>query len=304
MVDLPALVRLRPEYAVFNNQRNLVNRGDIVAFRPNIRTEFFSTDALGFRHSTFDGETLGVADVLKRDRYGLVLGSSHIFGVGLAGNEHTLSSLLAERFGIPFANASLPEGNSRNLCSLLTAYAARAPRPPAVVVHFSGGDFTSYCLSGMADAVFGSPNLKQLDDGKGVAAPPPATQTITAVLRFTTLWTRSIISLCQARAIPIVLGHDTTFFEKAAQPNEHERRCELGSPSNALQRRWFPTHKAHFPEFLARREAMAANLSVPLAGPGRRNELSFIDEFHYDRDGTRALCDDVAKEVGPLLGST
>jgi lysophospholipase L1-like esterase len=40
---------------------------------------------------------------------------------------------------------------------------------------------------------------------------------------------------------------------------------------------------------------------VPLAGPGITNTLGFIDEFHYDADGTRALVDDFAKELEPLL---
>ena len=40
---------------------------------------------------------------------------------------------------------------------------------------------------------------------------------------------------------------------------------------------------------------------VPLAGPGLTNDLGFIDEFHYDRGGTRALCDDFAAVLEPLL---
>src|SRR5687768_17568579 len=145
MADLNILMRLRPEYGQFLNQRNLVHRGEVVVFRPNTRTRHFSTDAGGFRHSVLRGEPFAVRDALRREQYGLVLGSSHIFGLGVTGNEHTLPSVLSERFGIPFANASLPEGNSRNLFSLLTVFLGRAPRPPAVVVYFSGGDFTSFC---------------------------------------------------------------------------------------------------------------------------------------------------------------
>jgi hypothetical protein len=305
MADLNALIRERPEYAVFLNQRNLIHRGDIAGFRPNMSNEYFSTDAGGYRHSRLGTQTLAVADILKRERYGIVLGSSHIFGVGLIGNENTLPSLLAERCGIPFANVSLPEGNSRNLFSLLTAVTARAPHPPAIVIHFSGGDFTSYCYSGLADPVFGSPNIKQVLEAnkKQRAGPPPAQKTMPALLGFTTLWTRSIVRLCRSRDIPLVLGHDTTFFEKNTDPSEYEQHFKLGSPCNERQRQWFPRHKAHFPQFLERREALAANLDVPLAGPGPRNELTFIDEFHYDREGTIGLCDDVARSVEPLLRS-
>ena len=281
--------------------RNLMHRGEVIAFRPNIRSEFFSTDAAGFRNSIFAGETLAVADALKRDRYGLVLGSSHIFGVGLVGDENTLPSLLGERFGFPFANVSLPEGNSRNLGALLTSMLARRPNRPVVVVHFSGGDFTSYCYTSMADPVFGSPNIKQrpivIKEHGGLPQPE---HHFPALLTFTSLWTRAIVTLCRTQQIPVVLGHDTTFFEKA-EPTEIERQCRLGMPYTDMQRRWFHAHKPFFPQFLDRRERTAANLKVPLAGPGPSNNLTFIDEFHYDRDGTRALFEDVAKAVEPLI---
>jgi hypothetical protein len=303
MADLNTLMRLRPGYGQFLNQRNLVHRGEVVVFRANIRNRLFSTDAAGFRHTTLAGESFAVRDALQHERYGVVLGSSHIFGLGVSGDENTLPSLLSERFGFPFANASLPEGNSRNLFSLLTAFTSRAPRPPAIVVHFSGGDFTSFCYGGTADPVFGSPNLKQIGNASEKAASyPPAEETFPSLLAFTTLWTRSIVLLCRARGIPLVLGNDTTFFEKA-EPSAFERECKLGSPCNALQRRWFPTHRQYFPQFIARREAIAANLEVPLAGPGARNELTFVDEFHYDHDGTRALAEDIAGAIQPLLSS-
>lgn len=303
MADLNILMRLRPEYGQFLNQRNLVHRGEVVVFRPNTRTKHFSTDAGGFRHSVLNGQQFGVREALQRERYGLVLGSSHIFGLGVIGNEHTLSSVLSERFAMPFANASLPEGNSRNLFSLLTAFLGRAQRPPAVVVHFSGGDFTSYCYGGTADPVFGSPNLKQLGNASEKAASyPPAEETFPSLLAFTTLWTRSILQLCRSRKIPVVLGHDTTFFEKSGA-SAFERRCKLGSPFNPLQQRWFPIHKRYFPQFLARREEIAADLKVPIAGPGPSNELTFIDEFHYDIEGTRALAEQVSEAIAPLLSA-
>lgn len=303
MADLNTLLRLRPEYGTFLNQRNLVHRGEVVVFRPNLRTKYFSTDGHGFRHSVLEGESYAVGDALRHERYGLVLGSSHIFGLGIVGDEHTLPSLLSDRFGFPFANASLPEGNSRNLFSLLTAFVARATRPPAVVIHFSGGDFTSFCYGGTADPVFGSPNLKQLGNASEKAASYPlAEETFPSLLAFTSLWTRSIVLLCQARGIPLVLGHDTTFFEKA-EPSAFERQCRLGSPFNPLQQRWFPVHKRYFPQFLDRREAIAAKFAVPLAGPGPRNDLTFIDEFHYDQDGTRALAGQVAEAIAPLLAA-
>src|SRR5688572_30020096 len=163
MADYQKIIRHRPEVREFIRNRRWVHRGDVVAYGPNIRCKSFSTDAAGFRHSVFAGKTLSVSDCLDNDRYGIVLGPSNVYGFGLAGNENTMPSLLAERFGFPFANVGLPEGNSRSLFSLLMALTARAPRPPAVVLHLSGGDFTSFCYTSIADAVFGPPNIKQMD---------------------------------------------------------------------------------------------------------------------------------------------
>ncbi len=163
MANYQNIMRLRPEVRQFIRNRRWIHRGDVVTYGRNIRCEGFSTDAAGFRHSTFQGETLSVADCLKRERYGLVLGPSSVYGFGLAGNENTMPSLLAEQFGFPFANIGLPEGNSRNLYSLLLSFVARATHRPSAVIHISGGDYTNFCYTSIADPVFGSPNLKQIE---------------------------------------------------------------------------------------------------------------------------------------------
>jgi hypothetical protein len=301
MVSFPAVMRLRPEFREFMRPTNLVHRGDVLAFRGNLRTPWFSTDREGFRRTVFMGQPLSAADAVRSGRYGLVLGSSHIFGLGMAGDENSLPSLLAERFGFPFANISLPEGSSRNLHSLLAAVQARAPRPPAIVVHFSGGDFTSFSYSSMSDAIFGSPNLKQVPMAmQELGSPAEASRSVARLLAFTTLWTRAIVTLCRAADVPLVLGHDTTFFEKA-EPSAIERQSRLGVATNPTQERWFANHRQVFPLFLERREQIAARNRVPLAGPGPSNRLNFIDEFHYDREGTRGFFEDVAAGVEPLL---
>jgi hypothetical protein len=295
------IMRLRPEVREFIRNRRWVHRGDVIAYGPNIRCDSFSTDAAGFRHSVFGGQTLSTHDCLQSERYGLVLGPSNVYGFGLAGNENTMPSLLAERFGFPFANIGLPEGNSRNLFSLLTAFVARAPKPPAVVVHISGGDFTNFCYTSIADPVFGSPNLlqmRQVIKERGGHAPPEPQ--IKPLLAFTSLWIRAIAQLCRASRIPLVLGDDTTFFEKL-EPSAIDRECELGKPFNGAQARQFATHKQFVDDYSERRKSLAKALGVPLAGPGRTNSIGFVDEFHYDRDGTRALCDDFAEAIQTLL---
>jgi hypothetical protein len=301
VANYQAIMRIRPEVREFIRNRKWVHRGDVVTYGPNISCGSFSTDAAGFRHSVHAGRTLSVSDCLQSNRYGIVLGPSSVYGFGLAGNEHTMPSLLAERFGFPFANVGLPEGNSRNLFSLLTAFVARAPRLPAVVLHISGGDFTSFCYSSIADPVFGPPNLlqvKQVVRERGGKV--PAQPQIKPLLAFTTLWIRAIAQLCRMHKIPLVLGNDTTFFEKSA-PSDADRECELGKPLNPAQARQFEVHNRFVDEYGARRSAVADRLGIPLAGPGRPNSLGYVDEFHYDRDGTRMLCDDFAGAIQTLL---
>jgi hypothetical protein len=302
MANYQNIMRLRPEVRQFIRNRRWVHRGDVIFYGPNIRCDAFSTDAGGFRHSTFKGETLSVNDCLQRDRYGLVLGPSSVYAFGLGGNQNTMPSLLAERFGFPFANIGLPEGNSRNLFSILFSTVARAARPPSAVVHISGGDFTSFCYTSIADPMFGPPNLKQIPlvmDERGGRV-PAAEQQMPALLAFTSLWIRAIADLCRARRIPLVLADDTTFFEKK-KPSKAERESGLGEPFNAAQERQFDIHKRFVGDYHTRRKTVAAKLGVPLAGPGKTNSIGFIDEFHYDAAGTRALCEDFGNALDPLL---
>lgn len=301
MADYQQLMRLRPEVRAFVRNRRWVHRGDVLTYGPNIQCAAFSTDAGGFRHTAFQGKQLSVTDCAQFDRYGVVLGPSSVYGFGVAGNENVMPSILAERFGFPFANVGLPEGNSRNLFSILLAIIARAPTLPAVVLHISGGDYTSFCYTSIADPVFGPPNLKQIQmvvEERGGRL--PVSPQVEPLLAFSSLWIRAIVNLCRSRAIPIVLADDTTFFEKR-EPSEMERECALGKPFNAAQGRQFAVHKKFVQHYHSRRKALAEKLSVPLAGPGLSNDIGFIDEFHYDRDGTRALCDDFAKAIESLL---
>lgn len=294
VANYQTIVRLRPEVRDFIRNRRWVRRGEVLVYGPNTRCESFSTDSAGFRHSVFAGETLSVHDCLQRERYAIVLGSSNLYGFGLAGNENTIPSLLAAKFGFPFANVCLPEANSRNLSALLVGFLARAPKPPSIVLHMSGGDFTGFCYTSMADPVFGSPNAEgRRDVGR------PGNQ-VQRLLAFTALWTRTIARLCRVRKIPLVLGNDTTFFEKA-KPSAIELESALGTASRVAQARQFDTHRKFVNAFYERREALAHRLSLPLAGPGRSNTVGFVDEFHYDSEGTRTLAEDFAGAIAPLL---
>ena len=297
------MMKLKPGFRVFMDSRYLAHRGDVVVFRPGTHNDHYSVDSAGFRHSVFGGETLAVRDVIQRERYGVVLGSSHIFGLGTSGNQCTLPSLLGERFGFPFANVSLPEGNSRNLFSQLTALLVRAPRPPEVLLLFTGGDFTGFTATCIADPVFGPPNLLQYShmiEERG--SPPAAEDYFKPLLAYTSLWVQSIVRTCRRAGIPVMLGDDTTFFEKR-EPSAMDIECRLGTPANQHQKRSFAAHKPHFPAFVRHREALAQKLGVPLAGPGLSNDYTYFDEWHYDADGTRSLSEDVAPALELLLAA-
>lgn len=302
MANYEAIMRLRPEVREFVRNRRWVHRGDVLFYGPNFTGDHFSTDASGFRHSTFRGKRIGTGSIGRYPRYGLVLGPSNVYGFGLSGNENTMPSLLAERFGFPFLNVGLPEGNSRSLFSLLLATISRAKQKPAVVLHLSGGDFTSFCYTAVADPVFGPPNLKQMTDvlkERGGKRPDPATQ-IDSLLAFTSLWIKAIGRLCASSGVPLVLGEDVTWFEKAG-PTGLDEQCGLGKPLNKTQKAQFDTHIDYVRTYHDRRQAIAQRLGVPLPGPSFGNSIGFVDEFHYDRQGTIDLTDHFARGIEQVL---
>lgn len=302
MANYSRIIELRPEFADFVQlRRNPRYRGEVLAYPRNLSCRSFSTDGSGFRHSTLQGQKLSVADCLARKKHGLVLGASNNFGFGIAGNENTMASLLADRFGFPFANVAMPGGNSRNLHALLVGFLAKSKTRPTVVVHSSGGDLGSFCQSSLSDPVFGPPNRGQIKgDVKERSLRADAERNLPRFLAFTGLWTTAIANLCRAYRIPLVQIHQSTFFEKG-KPNATEREFGLGEPFHKSQEREFANFRKVNARFYAQRKAVAEKLGIPLAGWGLSDQLSFIDEFHLDNEGTRLLSDAVANAIEPLL---
>lgn len=300
MADQSKIIEHYPEMADFRLSELVALRGDVLAYRANLERGAFTTDAQGFRHSTFKGKTLSVADCLRSERYGIVLGPSTLFGTGIAGNENCMASLLAERFGFPFANAAMPGGNSRNLNALLTGLIAAARHPPAVVVLSNGGDLANFCEALTADPIFGSPNRMQVKQNLGKGPGANADANLPQFLTFTSLWTSATARLCRAHKAGLVLVHQSIFFEKS-RPSAIERDCALGQPARGGHEGLFDRFKKFGPPFYQRRQELAKALGIPLAGLGLVEKLTFVDEFHLDRDGTRVLTDDVADKIEPVL---
>ena len=304
MANPKKIMELRPEVADFRAKQNVTMRGDVLSYVPNKRCNSFSTDAAGFRHSVFRGQEYSVADCLKSERCGLVLGASNLFGSGVAGNENVMASLLAERFGFPFANAAMPGANSRNIHSLLTGLVARAGRAPAVAVISTGCDLANFCESSRADGMFGSPNRSQLIRMKDseTATKPDPDEAFPRLLAFTTLWTNALAALCRGYRIPLVLIHQSTSFEKT-EFNAYEKACGLGEPFNPSQELQFENHRKFNQPFYERRKQIADARKIPLAGWHLNDEISFIDEFHCDREGIRVMSEAVGNEIEPLLAA-
>lgn len=302
MANYETIIRLRPEMADFLQNRHKIGlRGDILTYWPNTRCDSYSTDADGFRHSTFNGKDLSVAQCIGSDRYGIVLGASNLFGFGVAGNEHCMPSLLAERFGFPFANAAMPGANSRNLHGLLVGLLAAAGKAPAIVILSNGGDLANFCESSMADPIFGSPNRVQLKALERNAANNDANVNFPRMLQFAGLWAAQIARVCRSHDVPLVLVHQSTYFEKS-KPNPFEEECELGVP-HPSQRDHFANHRKFDLPFYEKRKSFAENRAIPLAGWGLTDEISFIDEFHCDREGIERMTRAVGDVAEPLLGA-
>jgi hypothetical protein len=301
MANYKKIVELRPEMADFFGNRRLIGvRGDVLCYWANTSCDSFSTDAAGFRHSTLGGKEYSVADCLKSERYGLVMGASNLFGFGIAGNENSMASQLAERFQFPFANAAMPGANSRNLHSLLLGLVAAATNPPEVVVVSTGGDLSTFCEASMADPIYGSPNRALLKTQKELESiPSDPDENFPRLIAFTSLWTRALATVCRALKIRLVLIHQSTFFEKKA-PTRMEMECGLGEPFNAAQERQFANHRKFDLPFYEKRKAIADSVGVPLAGWEMKEELSFMDEFHADLEGMRSMTEAVGDAIESL----
>ncbi|MEO7602813.1 MAG: hypothetical protein ABIS39_06070 [Sphingomicrobium sp.] len=302
MANYSKIIEHYPEMADFPLNELIAFRGDILSYRGNLKRASFSTDAQGFRHSTLDGKTMSVVDCIRSDRYGIVLGASNIFGTGVAGNENTLPSLLADRFGFPFANAAMPGGNSRNLHTSLVGLLAGARQPPAVVILSNGGDLANFCEAGIVDPVFGSPNRMQMKRVETNSLNVDLEAQFERLLVFSALWASATATLCRMYKTPLVMAHLSSFFAKT-EPTPVELDCKLGQPERPGQRIVLSRFAAFTPRFVAKRAEIAKNLNMPLAGAGLLDRLTFVDEFHLDRDGVRMLSQAVGDTIEPLVAS-
>lgn len=301
MANYRAIVKHHPEVRDYIKLRKWVHRGETISYGPNIDSDTLSTDSIGYRKSVWRGQRMTLGDCLRSGRYGLVMGPSNVYGFGVPSDAHTIPSRLGDTLGLPFANIGLPEGHTRSLFGILLNIVTRSQRPPAAVLLLSGGDFTGWAYSGVADSVFGPPNILQvkqvIEELGGMPDPVAGSKPMLAASE---LWTVAIMQLCRTRKIPLVLGNDTTFFEKR-EPDAYDRDCGLGVGNAPAQKRQFEIHRTLGVRFYEQRQTLSEKGGVPLVGPGPSNQIGFIDEFHYDGPGTDALCADFAPALEEAL---
>lgn len=304
MADYRKISARLPEVREYIRLRKWVRRGDAVAYGANIEGTHLSTDGLGFRHSVFQGERLSLADCVKHERYGLVLGSSNVYGFGLPGNEATLPAAVGDRLGFAFANISFPEVNTRTLYCQLLSIVARAKIRPSAVLLMTGGDFTAFCYTGLADPVFGTPDLLSVGQAmKERGGRVDVRSEFPRLVAYTQLWTGAIIDVCKRAGIPLAIGEDVTFFEKAG-PSERDVEFDLGIARSPQQDRQFKLHQGFVKAYGDARMAQAMHTGVPVGGPGHGNAITYVDEFHYDAPGVQALANDFAGALEQAMTKT
>ena len=301
MADIKLIAEHYPAMRDLRDSETVGFRGDVLCYWPNLDKPSFSTDAQGFRHSILAGRKYSLVDCTQSPRYGVVLGPSTMFASGFAGNDRTMASRLSERFGFPFANGAMPGGNSRNLNALLVGILAAARQPPAVIILSNGGDLANFCDTGFADPVFGSPNHVQIKAIRDTGLAADLEAAFSRLLVFTRLWTSMTAGLCKARKIPLVLLHQSTFFEKT-EPSAAERHFKLGEPSRRGHQQLFANFRTFNSRFFANRQQLAKELGLPIAGVGLTDRLVFVDEFHLHADSLKLLSDSVGDVIEPLLG--
>lgn len=290
------VINAHPSVRDYIRNRKWSRRGDVVTYMPNQTHATFSIDPLGFRHSVYNGRNFGIKECLESARYGLVMGSSHVFGFGLPSNDKTLSSKISERLGFPFANISFPEADTRTLHAVAMNILYKQAVKPRAIVLLTGGDFTRHAFSADADPVFGSRNVEDAnphDDPKRMLE--QAARSTPHALAASALWTGAIIATARAAAVPVIMVDDVTFMEKS-QPSAAEILCGLGTAGSSDQIRRFQQQRRYGESFFAMRRKISATEGVALPRVGA-DELDFIDEFHYDSQAIELL----SKVIAPVI---
>lgn len=293
MADYRAVVRKYPPALEYLRKASWIRRGDVLSYAPNLLARNFTTDAFGFRHTQFFGRDISVSNALEFKKVGLLLGSSHVFGFGLAGNEHSLASRLSQALKMPVFGISFPEADTRTLTAVAQRLFTIIGGRLKLIMLATGGDYTRYCYTGQCDAMFGPPVLPR--DERTIDAPVRLAP-FDSLIAFSAYWVEMLNASVQAFGARCTLVEDLTFFEKP-RADAAELECGLGAANDAPTQQRFERHIARVYDFGDARRHHAAKAGIGLLKFPPQAEVRFIDEFHYRSDSIVEIANKIAAEL-------
>ena len=294
MANYREIVRRFPAARHYVRHRRWAKRGDVTAYAPNCEGGAFSTDRFGFRRGELNGAPYDLSAAFSGAPFGLVLGSSHVFGFGLDGNARSIPSRLSSLLGFACLNVSFPEADLRTLHAAATRITAHAPRPPAFICCFVGGTFTRYCYTRRCDALFGAPDFRSYHGAQPLAGSAAEAAAFSDLVDYGRFWLDQLNAFAEAQGCPLLIPAEFTAFEKRTL-NGTETACELTVPIDAVQRGRFDTHRLRFRPFKAAlTEWMDGRVLLADMDP---DALSFIDEFHYTQGAAELMAGSLAARL-------
>ena len=292
MADYRALARQYPAIRDYIRHRSWVDRSGVLAYAPKTECAAFSIDAFGFRRGQIDGTTFDLNVAFSGQPYAMVLGSSHVFGFGLASDALTIPSQLAAQKGLACLNLSFPEAQLQSLHAVALRVCAQAPRPPAFIALLPGGTLTRYSFVRSCDGLFGVPDFR---NGAVANTPPgsaPERAAFAALLAYARLWTQQIAGLARAQGCPFIFHPEYTAFEKP-QLSDAEKAAAVTAPQSNADRLRFDTHRSRYAAYTkAILQDVPPSAQVVTINPA---ELTYIDEFHYTANGAAQIATALVK---------
>ncbi len=283
-----------PAVPIYLRARIWGRRAETLIYRPNNSTRAFATDGLGFRHSAFEGDAYQVGRSVGTDKFSLVLGSSHIFGFGLPGNEHTIPSRFAEKLGHPVLNMSLPEANSGDFLTFIKYYLEG--KKPQHVIMFPGGSFTRFCYTGLCSPMDGPPPVHGTSPMQSLNSLTDTPEMFEHLLRYQKRCALKLAELYGQLGSSFYVVNEGTFFEKA-KPSEIEVKNGLGTAAQEQGNRRFERHREHIGPYRERLFPELRNAGIKVLDFGSVDDINFIDEFHYDSPSIQMIVDRLVPQL-------
>lgn len=294
MANYREIVRRFPAARHYVRQRRWVERGDVTAYEPNVEAGAFSTDAYGFRHTELNGIRYDLSAAFGREPYGLVLGSSHVFGFGLESNAQTIPSRLSARLDLPCLNVSFPEADLRTMHAVAARITSQAARPPMFICCFVGGTLTRYCYRRRCDPLFGAPDFRKPSGGEAGPGSAPEAAAFSNLLTYSRFWLDQLHAAAEAGNLPLLVHTESTAFEKTGL-SDGEQACGLTVPNGPAEQNRFDTHRLRYAEF--KQQLSAWMDGRVLLARTEADALSFIDEFHYAAEGIEVIAASLAARL-------